>query len=175
MKPFVTGTAVRNWVFATAAALGRPFRGTAGGRPAARPTSARSAAGAVAPRRRSRSGLDEQRPPAKVVVEYHARVAGPLRKALSSLARRPPNGPMMARLAVELIRDTLTRTAGELPDALLDTRTDPALYWWEFSRGFWIAFVRQDRGWWWWRRRQITIHAVAERRPTRVAEPFHRG
>jgi hypothetical protein len=105
----------------------------------------------------------------RIVVKYHARVELPLREALASLARRSPGGRALARLAVELIRDRLSRTAGRLPGVLVEQTVEPAVHWWEFAREFWVGFVIRDRGFWRWRRRDITIFEVRERPPDRAA------
>jgi hypothetical protein len=110
-----------------------------------------------------------------VVVEFHRHAEAPLRDALAALARRRPNGELIARVALELIRNQLVRTAGKIPDTLTDASLDPPLQWWEFARGFWVAFLVQDRGLWRWRYRRITVYEVAERPPDRVVSSSRRS
>lgn len=110
-----------------------------------------------------------------VVVEFHRTAEGPLRDALSALAQRRPNGEMIARVALQLIRNQLARTAGQLPDTLTDTSVKPPIHWWEFARNFWVGFLVQDRGILRWRYRRITIYEVAERPPDQVVSSSHRS
>jgi len=110
-----------------------------------------------------------------VVVDYHRRAEGPLREALAALTRRRPNGEMIARVALELIRNQLARTAGEVPGALPDTSVDPPIHWWQVAPDFWVGFLVRDRGVWRWRTRRITIYEIAERPPDRVVSASPRG
>lgn len=105
----------------------------------------------------------------RVIVKYHEDVEQSLREALLVLARRSPNGHLIARFAVELIREGLSKTAGRPPGVVIDHTREPPPHWWQFTRGFWVGFVVRDRGHLWWRRRDITIYAVRERLPDPAA------
>jgi hypothetical protein len=111
----------------------------------------------------------------RVVVKWHERVELPLRELLAALARRSPNGQVLARVAVDLIQDRLWRSGGNLPGALVDQSIDPLLHWWELMQGFWVGLVIRDRGFWRWRRRDITIYEVREHPPDRAASTSLRG
>ena len=96
----------------------------------------------------------------RVTIIYHERVRNWLREWLAELTAREPGGQLMARVAIDLIRERFTECNGNPPEAINDRVLGPALRWWRFSDGFWLGYVVRDRGFGPWRTRRVIISEV---------------
>jgi hypothetical protein len=93
----------------------------------------------------------------RVAITYHEQVRNRLRAWLAELAAREPGGHVIARVAIDLIRERFTECEGDPPEAVDDPDRGAAIRRWRFSGGFWLGYVVRDRGFGPWRSRRVII------------------
>jgi len=101
----------------------------------------------------------------RVTVSYHRSARGMLRQWLSAIAAREPGGELMARVAIEVIRERFVETGGDPPEAVNDETRGRAFRWWEYTEGFWVGYVVRTRGFGPFRSRRVIVVEVEERPP----------